>query len=71
MNGIEGMRPAEFDHSGTELRRDLVAAVLEGKKIASASLREEYEPNTDESLSEIENTSLFSILTSVPLPHLH
>ena len=53
MNGTEGMRPAEFGHSGTELRRDLVTAVLEGKKIASASLREEYEPYTNESLPEV------------------
>ena len=53
MNGIEGMRPAEFGHSGTELRRDLVAAVLEGKKTASASLREEYEPYTNEALPQV------------------
>ena len=53
MNSTEGMRPAEFGHSGTELRRDLVAAVLKGKKTASASLREEYEPYTNESLPEV------------------
>jgi uncharacterized protein YhfF len=53
MNDTEGMRPAQFGHSRTELRRVLVAAVLEGKKTASASLREEYEPNTNESLPEV------------------
>jgi len=51
MNGTQGMRPAQFDHSRTELRRDLVAEVLEGKKTASASLREEYEPYTNDSFT--------------------
>jgi len=33
----------ELGYRGTELRRKLVAAVLRGEKIATASLREEYE----------------------------
>ncbi len=40
-------------HRGTELRRKLVAAVLRGDKIATASLREEYVPHTDEPLPEL------------------
>jgi hypothetical protein len=38
------MRPMELGYRGTELRRKLVAAVLRGEKIATASLREEYVP---------------------------
>jgi uncharacterized protein YhfF len=37
---------------GTELRRKLVAAVLRGEKIATASLREEYKPHTNEQLPQ-------------------
>jgi uncharacterized protein YhfF len=33
-------------YAGTELRRQLTAAVLRGDKTATASLREEYEPHT-------------------------
>jgi uncharacterized protein YhfF len=42
----------ELGHRGTELRRKLVAAVLRGEKIATASLREEYVPHTDEPLPQ-------------------
>ncbi len=42
----------ELGYRGTELRRKLVAAVLRGEKIATASLREEYVPHTDEPLPE-------------------
>ena len=46
------MRPMELGYRGTELRRKLVEAVLRGEKIATASLREEYAPDTDEPLPE-------------------
>jgi len=39
-------------YRGTELRRKLVAAVLRGEKIATASVREEYEPDTNEQLPQ-------------------
>ena len=42
------VRKLELGHSGTELRRELVEAVLRGEKIATAALREDYEPHTDE-----------------------
>lgn len=42
----------ELGHRGTELRRKLVAAVLRGEKIATASLREEYVPDTSEPLPQ-------------------
>jgi uncharacterized protein YhfF len=37
---------------GTELRRKLVTAVLRGEKIATASLRNENAPDTDEPLPQ-------------------
>jgi len=46
------MRPMELGYRGTELRRKLVEAVLRGEKIATASLRDEYVPDTDEPLPE-------------------
>jgi uncharacterized protein YhfF len=39
-------------YRGTELRRKLVTAVLRGEKIATASLRNEYAPDTDEPLPQ-------------------
>jgi uncharacterized protein YhfF len=42
----------ELGDRGTELRRKLVAAVLRGEKIATASLRDEYMPHTKEPLPE-------------------
>jgi len=45
-----GMKPMELGYGGTELRRKLVAAVLRRNKVATASLREDYYPNTDEPL---------------------
>ena len=39
-------------YPGTELRRKLVAAVLRGEKIATASLRQEYVPDTNEPLPQ-------------------
>src|SRR2546430_15694130 len=45
------MRSLELGPRRTELRRTLVAAVLRGEKIATASLREDYEPATEEGMS--------------------
>lgn len=45
------MRSLELGSRRTELRRTLVAAVLRGEKIATASLREDYEPDTEEAMS--------------------
>jgi uncharacterized protein YhfF len=42
----------ELGSRGTELRRKLVAAVLRGEKIATASLRDEYAPDTNEPLPQ-------------------
>src|SRR2546427_6526190 len=42
----------ELGHRGTELRRKLVAAVLRGDKIATASLRDQYAPDTNEPLPQ-------------------
>jgi uncharacterized protein YhfF len=42
----------ELGYRGTELRRKLVEAALRGEKIATASLRDEYVPDTDEPLPE-------------------
>jgi uncharacterized protein YhfF len=57
----------ELGHRGTELRRKLVAAVLRGDKIATASLREEYVPNTDEPLPEPGETFLLLGYNDEPL----
>ncbi len=40
----------ELGDPGTELRRELVAAVCDGRKTSTSSLRVEYEPNTAEQL---------------------
>ena len=47
---IEGRRVAQFGFARTELRRELVDAILRGDKTATASLRVEYAPHTDEPL---------------------
>jgi uncharacterized protein YhfF len=47
------MRRFELGLRGTELRRKLVAAVLRGEKTATSSLREEYEPATNEPMPTI------------------
>jgi uncharacterized protein YhfF len=46
------MQTLELGYRGTELRRKLVAVVLRGEKIATASLREEYEPDTNVQLPQ-------------------
>jgi uncharacterized protein YhfF len=47
------MRNFELGFRGTDLRRRLVAAVLAGRKTATASLRSEYEPTTEEPMPYI------------------
>ena len=42
------LRPFELGHQGTELRRELVEAVLRGEKTATAGLLEEYEAEGEE-----------------------
>jgi uncharacterized protein YhfF len=46
-------RPFELGFRGTELRRQLVGAVLRGEKTATSSLREQYQPVTDEALPQV------------------
>jgi len=46
-------RRMELGYSRTDLRRQLVEAVLRGDKTATASLRDEYAPYTDEPMPEI------------------
>jgi uncharacterized protein YhfF len=42
------VRKLELGERGTELRRALVEAVLSGEKVATAGLRHDYEPHTNE-----------------------
>jgi uncharacterized protein YhfF len=44
--------PFQLGYARAELRRKLVAAVLRGEKTATAGLRSEYAPHTDERLPE-------------------
>ena len=43
----------ELGHRRTDLRRKLVEVVLRGDKTATASLRDEYTPNTDQPMPEV------------------
>ena len=61
------MRPMELGYRGTELRRKLVEAVLRREKIATASLRDEYVPDTDEPLPEPGETFLLLGYDDEPL----
>jgi uncharacterized protein YhfF len=45
--------PFELGYARTELRRKLVDAVLRGDKTATAGLRADYAPHTDEPLPEV------------------
>jgi uncharacterized protein YhfF len=45
--------PFELGYARTELRRKLVDAVLRGDKTATAGLRSDYAPHTDEPLPEV------------------
>lgn len=46
----DDLRPFELGHARTDLRRKLVDAVLCGEKTATAGLRSDYAPHTDEPL---------------------
>ena len=45
--------PFELGYARTALRRKLVDAVLRGDKTATAGLRSDYAPDTDEALPEV------------------
>ena len=49
----EDLPPFELGFRGTDLRRRLVDAVLRGEKTATASLRIEYEPFTQDPLPRV------------------
>src|SRR5215469_8527112 len=46
-------RRMELGYRRTDLRRQLVDAVLRGDKTATAGLREQFEPNTDEPMPQV------------------
>jgi uncharacterized protein YhfF len=48
-----GLPPFELGYPRTELRRKLVDAVLHGHKTATAGLRTDFAPHTDEPLPEV------------------
>jgi uncharacterized protein YhfF len=54
----EDLPPFTLGYPRTELRRRLVDAVLRGGKTATASLRTDYEPHTDETLPRIGDRSV-------------
>jgi uncharacterized protein YhfF len=45
--------PFQLGYARTELRRKLVDAVLRGEKTATAGLREDFAPHTDDPLPEV------------------
>lgn len=59
--------PFELGYPRTELRRTLVAAVLRGEKTATASLRAQYQPLTDEPLPVPGDESLLQGYDDEPL----
>ena len=50
---VSDLPPMELGYARTELRRQLVDAVLRGEKTATASLQTDYEPHTTERLPQI------------------
>jgi uncharacterized protein YhfF len=50
---MDELPPFELGYARTELRRKLVDAVLRGDKTATAGLRSDFAPHTDESLPEV------------------
>lgn len=52
--------PMQLGYPGTELRRKLVDAVLSGRKTATAGLRADYEPHTEEPLPRVGERSVLS-----------
>ena len=49
----DALPPFELGYARTDLRRRLVDAVLRGEKTATAGLRSDYEPHTNERLPEV------------------
>ena len=50
---MDELPPFELGYARTDLRRELVDAVLRGDKTATAGLRTDYAPHTDEPLPEV------------------
>jgi uncharacterized protein YhfF len=50
---VNDLPPFELGYARTELRRKLVDAVLRGDKTATAGLRADHAPHTDEPLPEV------------------
>ena len=50
---MDELPPLELGYARTDLRRELVDAVLRGDKTATAGLRTDYAPHTDEPLPEV------------------
>ena len=50
---MDELPPFELGYARTKLRRQLVDAVLRGDKTATAGLRSDYAPHTDEPLPEV------------------
>jgi uncharacterized protein YhfF len=49
----DALPPFELGYARTDLRRQLVDAVLRGEKTATAGLRSDYAPHTNEPLPEV------------------
>jgi uncharacterized protein YhfF len=49
---VSELPPFELDYARTDLRRRLVDAVLRGEKTATAGLRSDYAPHTDDALPQ-------------------
>jgi uncharacterized protein YhfF len=50
---MDELPPFELGYARTDLRRELVDAVVRGDKTATAGLRTDYAPQTDEPLPEV------------------
>ena len=50
---MDELPPFELGYARTDLRRELVDAVLRGDKTATAGLRTDYAPHTEEPLPEV------------------
>ena len=50
---MDELPPFELGYARTDLRRQLVDAVLRGDKTATAGLRSDHAPHTDEPLPEV------------------
>jgi uncharacterized protein YhfF len=52
--------PMQLGYAGSQLRRKLVDAVLRGDKTATAGLRVDYEPHTEEPLPRVGERNVLS-----------